>query len=179
MGGGCSLVAKSLTSHGGRFDSETENFVTPTIGSTYGKGYGTAEIGGGLVAFDTTQITSKANGSNPRFGDPCHPLSSRAHAPAIAYRTAGDGAVYEEGSLVAPLTTGTDPSANVVLKSGVRRLTPRECERLMGFEDDYTAIEYRGKPAADGPRYEGLGNSMAVPVLRWLGERIQMVEAMC
>ncbi len=54
----------------------------------------------------------------------------------------------------------------------VRRLTPRECERLQGFPDDYTAIEYRGKPAADGPRYKALGNSMAVPVVRWIGERI-------
>nr|WP_300127082.1 DNA cytosine methyltransferase [Desulfovibrio sp.] len=54
----------------------------------------------------------------------------------------------------------------------VRRLTPREYERLQGFPDDYTAIEYRGKPAADGPRYRTLGNSMAVPVMRWIGERI-------
>ena len=54
----------------------------------------------------------------------------------------------------------------------VRRLTPRECERLQGFPDDWTAIEYRGKPAADGPRYKALGNSMAVNVMRWIGERI-------
>jgi DNA (cytosine-5)-methyltransferase 1 len=60
----------------------------------------------------------------------------------------------------------------------VRRLTPRECERLQGFPDDYTLIPYRGKPAADGPRYKALGNSMAVPVMRWIGERIQMVEDM-
>lgn len=60
----------------------------------------------------------------------------------------------------------------------VRRLTPRECERLMGFPDDYTAIMYRGKPAADGPRYKALGNSMAVPCMRWLGERIARVDAL-
>jgi DNA (cytosine-5)-methyltransferase 1 len=58
----------------------------------------------------------------------------------------------------------------------VRRLTPRECERLQGFPDDYTAIEFRGKPAVDGPRYKAIGNSMAVPVMRWLGERIAAVE---
>jgi DNA (cytosine-5)-methyltransferase 1 len=58
----------------------------------------------------------------------------------------------------------------------VRRLTPRECERLQGFPDDYTLIPYRGKPAADGPRYKALGNSMAVPVMRWIGERIQAVD---
>jgi DNA (cytosine-5)-methyltransferase 1 len=55
----------------------------------------------------------------------------------------------------------------------VRRLTPRECERLQGFPDDYTRIDEK---TADGPRYKSLGNSMAVPVMRWIGERIAMVE---
>ncbi len=59
----------------------------------------------------------------------------------------------------------------------VRRLTPRECERLMGFPDDYTLVPYRGKPAADGPRYRALGNSIAVPVLAWIGRRIAAVDA--
>jgi DNA (cytosine-5)-methyltransferase 1 len=58
----------------------------------------------------------------------------------------------------------------------VRRLTPRECERLQGFPDDYTQVPYRNKPAADGPRYKALGNSMAVPVVRWIGERIERVS---
>jgi DNA (cytosine-5)-methyltransferase 1 len=61
--------------------------------------------------------------------------------------------------------------------TGVRRLTPRECERLQGFPDDYTLIPYRGRLAADGPRYKALGNSMAVPVMRWIGERIRAVQA--
>jgi DNA (cytosine-5)-methyltransferase 1 len=62
----------------------------------------------------------------------------------------------------------------------VRRLTPVECERLQGFPDDYTAIPWRRKPATecpDGPRYKALGNSWAVPVARWIGERINKVEA--
>jgi len=58
----------------------------------------------------------------------------------------------------------------------VRRLTPRECERLQGFPDDYTLVPNRGKPAADGPRYKALGNSMAVPVMRWIGQRITTSE---
>ena len=62
--------------------------------------------------------------------------------------------------------------------SAVRRLTPRECERLQGFPDDYTLIPYRGKPASDGPRYKALGNSMAVPVMRWIGERISHVDSL-
>lgn len=60
----------------------------------------------------------------------------------------------------------------------VRRLTPRECERLQGFQDDWTKVPYRGKPAdecPDTPRYKAIGNSMAVPVMRWIGKRIQKV----
>lgn len=62
----------------------------------------------------------------------------------------------------------------------VRRLTPMECERLQGMPDDHTRIRWRGKPAEecpDGPRYKAIGNSMAVPVMRWIGERIGMVDA--
>jgi DNA (cytosine-5)-methyltransferase 1 len=59
----------------------------------------------------------------------------------------------------------------------VRRLTPRECERLQGFPDDFTLIRYRGKPAADGPRYRALGNAMAVPVIGWVLSRVCEVDA--
>jgi DNA-cytosine methyltransferase len=61
----------------------------------------------------------------------------------------------------------------------VRRLTPVECERLQGFPDNYTQIAWKGKApedCPDGPRYKALGNSMAVPVMRWIGEGIQMVD---
>lgn len=63
----------------------------------------------------------------------------------------------------------------------VRRLTPRECERLQGFPDDWTRIPWRGRPAEecpDGPRYKAIGNSMAVPVMRWIGERMNFVEGL-
>jgi len=61
----------------------------------------------------------------------------------------------------------------------VRRLTPVECERLQGFPDHYTDINWRGKGyAPDGPRYKAMGNSMAVPVMHWIGKQIQMVEDM-
>jgi DNA (cytosine-5)-methyltransferase 1 len=59
----------------------------------------------------------------------------------------------------------------------VRRLTVEECEFLQGFPRGYTSIPYRGKPAADGPRYKALGNSMAVPCMRWIGERIALVDS--
>lgn len=58
----------------------------------------------------------------------------------------------------------------------VRRLMPVECERLQGFPDGWTDIEFRGKPASDTARYKALGNSMAVPVMRWIGERIDRIE---
>ncbi len=64
-------------------------------------------------------------------------------------------------------------------ESVVRRLTPMECERLQGFPDNWTRIAWRGKPAEecpDGPRYKAIGNSMAVPVMRWIGERIALAE---
>ena len=63
----------------------------------------------------------------------------------------------------------------------IRRLTPKECERLQGFPDDWTLIPYRNKSAdqcPDGPRYKACGNSMAVPVMRWIGQRIEMVEGL-
>jgi DNA (cytosine-5)-methyltransferase 1 len=131
----------------------------------------------------------------------------------VSYRTAGDGAAYEEGDVTAPLTTGTDRSASIVAfcplqitskanRSApkgdvmhtmpasstpphlasiwqVRRLTPIECERLMGFPEGFTAIPYGKKPAAlcpDGPRYKALGNSWAVNCAEWIGERIAEVD---
>ena len=96
------------------------------------------------VALDTTQITSKHNYSSPKPGDACHPLAAGAHPPAIA----------------APWA--------------VRRLTPTECERLQGFPDGHTAVTYRNKQAADGPRYKALGNSMAVPCVSWVLSRIKI-----
>ena len=71
---------------------------------------------------------------------------------------------------------GMKQTSYIRQESTVRRLTPRECERLQGFPDDWTRIPWRGSPAEncpDGPRYKACGNSMAVPVMRWIGERIQ------
>ena len=79
---------------------------------------------------------------------------------------------------VAPNLTGADRHG-VQHGYAVRRLTPRECERLQGFPDDFTLIPMRGKPAADGPRYKALGNSMAVPNIRWICERMDLVDQLC
>jgi DNA (cytosine-5)-methyltransferase 1 len=78
---------------------------------------------------------------------------------------------------VSPCLTKTDRHGVAAMQ--VRRLTPVECERLQGFPDGYTNIPWRNKPESpDGPRYKAMGNSMAVPVMRWIGERIAAVEAL-
>jgi DNA (cytosine-5)-methyltransferase 1 len=86
--------------------------------------------------------------------------------------------VIQCGDLAGPLDTDGH-SVAVATAMQVRRLTPRECERLQGFPDGYTAIPWRGRPASecpDGPRYKALGNSMAVPVMRWIGARIAAID---
>lgn len=202
------------------------------------------------VAFDTTQITSAANRSNPQPGDACHPLAAGAHAPVIAFPANLSGTQCASTEDLAPSMGASNPTgvaygirtANTssngwgiqekcthtldcaqgvavaqpvvhAIQAGalrvnpasgpdgvgvqadhaytlearaevqavqsamqVRRLTPTEAEKLQGFEPGYTAIPWRGKPAdqcPDGPRYRALGNSWAVPNVRWIGERIQ------
>ena len=71
--------------------------------------------------------------------------------------------------------------SETIIKEGekIRRLTPLECERLQGFPDNYTQIEWKGKPkdqCPDSHRYKAIGNSMAVPVMRWIGERIKKIQ---
>ncbi len=73
--------------------------------------------------------------------------------------------------------TETETETQIASREGVRRLTPVECERLMGFPDGYTDIQTNGKPTPDGPRYKALGNSMVTTVMRWIGQRIELVDA--
>ncbi|MBF4041909.1 DNA cytosine methyltransferase [Burkholderia pseudomallei] len=157
----------ACASASGRMDFESETFVVEPL------------------PFDTTQITSATNRCSPQYGDPCHPLAASAHAPAIAFDCKASGRNGFGIGEVAPTLRSMghlDSHQNggghqaVMYESTVRRLTPRECERLQGFPDDYTRIIVRGKVAADGPRYKALGNSMAVPVMAWIGNRIQMAD---
>jgi DNA (cytosine-5)-methyltransferase 1 len=132
------------------------------------------------IPFDTTQITSKANYSKPQPGDPCHPLAAGAHPPAILQPIAFSGQMSNPQTDVDMTQTlqAKNPMA-VAQAMAVRRLTPVECERLQGFGDNYTDIKPNGKATPDGPRYKALGNSMAVPVMAWIGKRIQEVDAIC
>ena len=99
-----------------------------------------------------------------------------AFEPGSIARNAGPTNLRETCSTLRAEMGDNQPA--VLTQMAVRRLTPRECERLQGFPDDYTLIPYRGKPAADGPRYKALGNSMHTGTMRWLGERIKKVDAM-
>jgi DNA (cytosine-5)-methyltransferase 1 len=107
-------------------------------------------------------------------GDPCHPLAARAHAPAICFNARQNPDITGD---ISDCLGAQDRGHAVLADTAIRRLTPRECERLQGFPDDHTLVPYRGKLAADGPRYAAIGNSMAVPVIRWIGERIAAADA--
>ena len=148
-------VATALNAKGGagRMDFESETFVTAYRTTGNDGAYETGDRTGAL-----------GTGTDPN-----------AHVLAVSLRGREGGGTAELGGKVAPAlraSQGGGDKSHALTPCGVRRLTPRECERLQGFPDDYTAITYRGKPAADGPRYRALGNSMAVPVMRWIGERI-------
>lgn len=168
--------------NGGMYVSETEQSKTVTAGgdrSTY-------------IAFEPGSI---ARNAGPRhLTETCSTLRADMgdNQPAILYpldlRNAlrdpdkiddvnrqGCG-IGENGAPSPTLSAAYTPG--VISPMAVRRLTPRECERLQGFPDDYTLIPYRGRPAADGPRYKALGNSMHTGTMRWLGERIKKVDAM-
>jgi len=176
--------------------------VAPTVPSrrSGGGGLGTdSDCDGGLIA---GTVSSKwAKGTGGPAGDEHYNLTV-THAlradgfdaredgtgrgtplvPAIAFSAKDHGA--DAGDIAPTLRAGghTSSHANggvmpaVAQHMAVRRLTPTECARLQGFPDDYLDIMYRGKPAADGPKYKALGNSFAVPVVRWIGRRIQQVE---
>lgn len=131
--------------------------------------------GGGqmAVAFDSRQDPVSSQHVSGSLG------SSSPQAQAVAYSTKlhntgsnNAGKLFEERTTC--LDANSPPPALLTAKQ-VRRLTPTEAERLMGFPDGYTAIPWRGKPAdqcPDGPRYRSLGNSWAVPVAKWIGQRI-------
>jgi site-specific DNA-cytosine methylase len=115
--------------------------------------------------------------------DPCHTLAkdNAAHA-AVAFHPTQDPISSTDGSTHCMGTGSSRGDATIAVAQSmtVRRLTPRECERLQGFPDDWTMIPYRGKPpeeCPDGPRYKALGNSMACNCMSWIGERIAAYEA--
>ena len=139
------------------------------------------------VIFDSQQITSLTNRSNPKPGDPAPTLTAKYQGDFLINFNAdqitnpNDRTNIIDGAPASPLLAKAKNNCVIGQKAGgVRRLTPLECERLMGLPDNYTKIPWRGKPrerCPDGHRYRACGNSIVVPVLKWLGDRIQAVEA--
>jgi DNA (cytosine-5)-methyltransferase 1 len=171
-----------------RMDFETETLITGALACSGGHAYpGTTaqDAGEGFLLPVAYAIQERAGCENPNAGPDgagyregaAYTLEARQTPQAVAFTQNQRDEIRELAVAGALSAEPGMKQQTYVQTSAVRRLTPRECERLQGFPDDYTLISHRGKPAADGPRYKALGNSMAVPVMRWIGERITMVEA--
>lgn len=132
-----------------RLRSDSHGALPMVAHSLTAEGHDASEDGTGrgtplaVLPFDTTQVTSDKNYSNPKPGDPCHPIAAGMHAPSVATAMA------------------------------VRRLTPRECERLQGFPDDHTRYGADGAEMSDSARYRMCGNAVAVPVVTWILQRLR------
>jgi DNA (cytosine-5)-methyltransferase 1 len=132
----------------------------------------------------STNETNGPQGSGFRTDGKAYTLDARNKVQAVAFsgRNRGDdGRGYDRPPNVTGSVAGTvdtvKPGNIAGPTIGVRRLTPIECERLQGFPDNWTQVPYRNRPACDGPRYKAIGNSMAVPVMRWIGQRLHGVNA--
>lgn len=145
----------ACASASGRMDFESETFlvncrsVAGVITSNYGKQVDNSDtaLGPNVVAYTTKLHNTQSNNAGKIFEERSTRLDANSPAPAL------------------------------LTAMQVRRLTPVECERLQGFPDNFTQIPWRKKPAdqcPDGPRYKALGNSMAVPVMRWIGRQIDI-----
>lgn len=158
--GGNIDVATACTAHGVRMDFDTETFAV----------HGTQDP-------DTNHELAHTLGRN--HGQE-NVIITEPYTIAIRGREEGSTVeVRNDGTANALLTPNGGRAGMGVGAVGwgmqVRRLTPVECERLQGFPDNHTLISWRGKDATDcpdGPRYKAIGNSIAVPVMRWIGERI-------
>jgi len=163
-------VANCLTARMDKgINSKVNEGQTPILQKTVGAiGFNWQNAGGYGNANEGLGITE--NGTGPL---------QRCQTPAVAV-SSGRGWWSESDGTAQTLRvqdTITKADTLPIVGMQVRRLTPLECERLQGFPDGYTQIPWRKKPQCpDGPRYKALGNSMAVPVMRWIGRRIEVVQ---
>ncbi len=185
-------VATACTAHGIRLDFDTETFsvhgtqdpdTNCELAHTLGRNNGQENA---CIAFSYKDNGADATSElSPtiRAGNHDKSHANSGQPPAIAYafkagqgaKAGGIGYAEEQSPTLTSASSGTNLAPAVMHGVAVRRLTPIECERLQGFPDNHTLIGWRGKDAAecpDGPRYKAIGNSMAVPVMRWIGERI-------
>jgi DNA (cytosine-5)-methyltransferase 1 len=159
-------VASTMTRHTGSGAGETQNpaFVAQPVVV-----HGTQDPCVSDIAF----AQGRNNGGENVLVQPIPINSMNALRSADADPTTGCG-IGEAGEAMFTLTKGQHHAVAAPPVMAVRRLTPVECERLQGFPDGYTNIPWRKKDESpDGPRYKALGNSWAVPNVRWIGKRIQ------
>ncbi|EDW8028224.1 Dam family site-specific DNA-(adenine-N6)-methyltransferase [Salmonella enterica] len=163
----------------GTQDPDTSHELAHTLGRNHGQG-------NACIAFSYKDNSADATtdlSPTIRAGNHDTSHANSGQPPAIAYafkagqgaKAGGIGYAEEQPPTLTSASSGTNLTPAVIHGVNVRRLTPVECERLQGFHDNHTLIPWRGKDAADcpdGPRYKAIGNSMAVPVMRWIGERI-------
>ena len=177
-------VAQTLLARRGGFDLESETpVVAPTLQANDGAKWGSnqwIDEGKAIVqpiGFGAQMSVPQTDVDLMQTLQAKNPMAV-AQPVAFAQNQLGEVRV---GKVTNTLNTNSNASGRntpmVAQTMQVRRLTPIECERLQGFPDNYTNIPWRKKPESpDGPRYKALGNSMAVPVMRWIGERINRVD---
>ena len=161
--------------------------VAPTLNAHFGEKMGLENqhinSGGGLFVTETLPIcfSSKDHGADA-LDDMAPTLRAGGHhgshanagvPPAIAFQSSQSGVRIGETHATLDANNGPRRHNGAIIGSQVRRLMPIECERLQGFPDNHTLIHYRNKDAADGPRYKALGNSMAVPSVAWIADRMK------
>jgi DNA (cytosine-5)-methyltransferase 1 len=186
---------ESLSGHPAPSRKAREGFAACTAPSLTASGRGVERCGESREQDPVIAVADVAPTLDAHYGD-SHDLEYRADGSANAVLTPnggrggiGVGAIAfgwqnsaSQGASASEHHSPTlDKSKTPAVAQGmqVRRLTPLETERLQGFPDGYTAVPFRGKPASDGPRYKSHGNSWAINCPRWIGERIESVEAIC
>ena len=134
-----------------------------TGGGKPGQGYPAA------LAIRTANTGANGHG----ISDKAHTLDRANGQGVMAFQESQTGVrEYASAGTLRSDAPGSQPCGTLVNHTVPRRLTPRECERLQGFPDDFTRWDVSGKEVADGPRYRMLGNSMAVPVIQWILSRL-------
>jgi DNA (cytosine-5)-methyltransferase 1 len=193
------VTSKWKTGYGGPSGSnETGNMVyaqpigingniAGTIDANYFKGCGSANFGERDVVAQPMAFDWQSGGDMRGMNLQEKTQLQRCQTPAVMHSIDFRNNRYNEEQIAGTLQSKESGGYSLNYTTGVhqppmaiRRLTPKECERLQGFPDDWTKIPYRNKPAdqcPDGPRYKACGNSMAVPVMRWIGERINLIES--
>ena len=156
------------------------NEVAPTLTQGFGqRGVCTDSIANGGYAIECAEVAPAVTTGPPFSRTGNERVECEAIVPMAFAQNSRDELREMPYSGALAASPGMKQTSYVREGLSVRRLTPTECERLQGFPDGFTQIPWRNKEpenCPDGPRYKALGNSMAVPVMKWIGERIQAVE---